>query len=59
MILVYEFPKCVGLQVCTFSPLFDGCLLMSLQGCSLEGQTVAQESDYDTTPSHSELEETG
>lgn len=59
MILVYEFPDHVSPEVCTFSPLFDGCLLISLQGCSLEGQSVARESDYDTTPSHSELEETG
>lgn len=57
MILVYEFPEC--LEMFTFSPLFDGYLLISLQGCSLEGQSVAQESDYDTTASHSELEETG
>ncbi|XP_029693017.1 ARF GTPase-activating protein GIT2-like isoform X5 [Takifugu rubripes] len=31
----------------------------SRRGCSLEGQVVTRESDYDTTPSHSELEETG
>uniref|UniRef100_A0A674PNI4 G protein-coupled receptor kinase interacting ArfGAP 2b n=1 Tax=Takifugu rubripes TaxID=31033 RepID=A0A674PNI4_TAKRU len=33
--------------------------LMQSKGCSLEGQVVTRESDYDTTPSHSELEETG
>lgn len=59
MILVYEFSECVSLEMFTFSPLSDGYLLISLQGCSLEGQSVAQESDYDTTASHSELEETG
>lgn len=59
MILGCELPECVALRMSTFSPLFDGCLLVSPQGCSLEGQTVAQESDYDTTPSRSEPEETG
>ncbi|XP_029300279.1 ARF GTPase-activating protein GIT2b isoform X1 [Cottoperca gobio] len=31
----------------------------SRRGCSLEGQSMMLESDYDTTPDHSELEETG
>ncbi|XP_031711400.1 ARF GTPase-activating protein GIT2-like isoform X3 [Anarrhichthys ocellatus] len=31
----------------------------SRRGCSLEGQSMMLESDYDTTPNHSELEETG
>uniref|UniRef100_A0A671XRE1 G protein-coupled receptor kinase interacting ArfGAP 2b n=1 Tax=Sparus aurata TaxID=8175 RepID=A0A671XRE1_SPAAU len=29
-----------------------------LKGCSLEGQGIMLENDYDTTPNHSELEET-
>ncbi|XP_036972490.1 ARF GTPase-activating protein GIT2b isoform X2 [Acanthopagrus latus] len=31
----------------------------SRRGCSLEGQGIMLENDYDTTPNHSELEETG
>ncbi|XP_071378406.1 ARF GTPase-activating protein GIT2b isoform X3 [Centroberyx affinis] len=31
----------------------------SRRGCSLEGQSSMLENDYDTTPNHSELEETG
>uniref|UniRef100_A0A669E5B5 G protein-coupled receptor kinase interacting ArfGAP 2b n=1 Tax=Oreochromis niloticus TaxID=8128 RepID=A0A669E5B5_ORENI len=30
-----------------------------LKGCSLEGQSTVLENDYDTTPNHSELEESG
>uniref|UniRef100_A0A3Q1F4Q3 G protein-coupled receptor kinase interacting ArfGAP 2b n=1 Tax=Acanthochromis polyacanthus TaxID=80966 RepID=A0A3Q1F4Q3_9TELE len=30
-----------------------------LKGCSLEGQSTMLENDYDTTPNHSELEDTG
>nr|XP_033502495.1 ARF GTPase-activating protein GIT2b isoform X6 [Epinephelus lanceolatus] len=32
---------------------------MQSKGCSLEGQSIMLENDYDTTPNHSELEETG
>lgn len=39
--------------------LIDGCPLTFLQGCSLEGQSTVLENDYDTTPNHSELEESG
>lgn len=59
MTLVPRLPACVSLEMCSFSTRFDGYFLISLQGCSLEGQAVTRESDYDTTPSHSELEETG
>uniref|UniRef100_I3K8Y0 G protein-coupled receptor kinase interacting ArfGAP 2b n=1 Tax=Oreochromis niloticus TaxID=8128 RepID=I3K8Y0_ORENI len=31
----------------------------SRRGCSLEGQSTVLENDYDTTPNHSELEESG
>uniref|UniRef100_A0A8D0ADP0 G protein-coupled receptor kinase interacting ArfGAP 2b n=1 Tax=Sander lucioperca TaxID=283035 RepID=A0A8D0ADP0_SANLU len=31
----------------------------SRRGCSLEGQSIMLENDYDSTPNHSELEETG
>ncbi|XP_035762826.1 ARF GTPase-activating protein GIT2b isoform X5 [Neolamprologus brichardi] len=31
----------------------------SRRGCSLEGQSTVLENDYDTTPSHSEMEESG
>ncbi|XP_068562277.1 ARF GTPase-activating protein GIT2b isoform X4 [Cebidichthys violaceus] len=39
----------------------DGVVLQPFptNGCSLEGQSMMLESDYDTTPNHSELEETG
>ncbi|XP_029300284.1 ARF GTPase-activating protein GIT2b isoform X6 [Cottoperca gobio] len=39
----------------------DGVVLQPFptNGCSLEGQSMMLESDYDTTPDHSELEETG
>ncbi|XP_041666825.1 ARF GTPase-activating protein GIT2b isoform X8 [Cheilinus undulatus] len=39
----------------------DGVVLQPFptNGCSLEGQNVMLENDYDTTPNHSELEETG
>lgn len=41
-----------------FRPLSKiDCLFQ--QGCSLEGQGAVLENDYDTTPDHSELEETG
>ncbi|XP_078143846.1 ARF GTPase-activating protein GIT2b isoform X4 [Centroberyx gerrardi] len=33
--------------------------MMQSKGCSLEGQSSMLENDYDTTPNHSELEETG
>ncbi|XP_072227440.1 ARF GTPase-activating protein GIT2b isoform X4 [Leuresthes tenuis] len=33
--------------------------LMQSKGCSLGGQSTMLENDYDTTPNHSELEETG
>uniref|UniRef100_A0A8D0A9G3 G protein-coupled receptor kinase interacting ArfGAP 2b n=1 Tax=Sander lucioperca TaxID=283035 RepID=A0A8D0A9G3_SANLU len=32
---------------------------MQSKGCSLEGQSIMLENDYDSTPNHSELEETG
>uniref|UniRef100_A0A8C4HUG0 Arf-GAP domain-containing protein n=1 Tax=Dicentrarchus labrax TaxID=13489 RepID=A0A8C4HUG0_DICLA len=32
---------------------------MQSKGCSLEGQSIMLENDYDTTPNHSEQEETG
>ncbi|XP_010785043.1 ARF GTPase-activating protein GIT2-like [Notothenia coriiceps] len=31
----------------------------SRRGCSLEGQSMMLENDYDTTPNHSEMEEAG
>ncbi|TMS08765.1 ARF GTPase-activating protein GIT2 [Larimichthys crocea] len=39
----------------------DGVILQPFptNGCSLEGQSMMLENDYDTTPNHSELEETG
>nr|XP_033502493.1 ARF GTPase-activating protein GIT2b isoform X4 [Epinephelus lanceolatus] len=39
----------------------DGVILQPFptNGCSLEGQSIMLENDYDTTPNHSELEETG
>ncbi|XP_030598059.1 ARF GTPase-activating protein GIT2b isoform X5 [Archocentrus centrarchus] len=33
--------------------------LMQSKGCSLEGQSTVLENDYDATPNHSELEESG
>ncbi|KAI3361799.1 hypothetical protein L3Q82_002136 [Scortum barcoo] len=39
----------------------DGVVLQPFptNGCSLEGQSIMLENNYDTTPNHSELEETG
>uniref|UniRef100_A0A8C4HW08 Arf-GAP domain-containing protein n=1 Tax=Dicentrarchus labrax TaxID=13489 RepID=A0A8C4HW08_DICLA len=39
----------------------DGVILQPFptNGCSLEGQSIMLENDYDTTPNHSEQEETG
>uniref|UniRef100_UPI0037E7702E ARF GTPase-activating protein GIT2b isoform X1 n=1 Tax=Semicossyphus pulcher TaxID=241346 RepID=UPI0037E7702E len=39
----------------------DGVILQPFptNGCSLEGQSMMLENDYDTTPNHSELEDTG
>ncbi|XP_063745295.1 ARF GTPase-activating protein GIT2b isoform X3 [Eleginops maclovinus] len=39
----------------------DGVVLQPFptNGCSLEGQSMMLENDYDTTPNHSELEEAG
>uniref|UniRef100_A0A3B4ZIG0 ARF GTPase-activating protein GIT2-like n=1 Tax=Stegastes partitus TaxID=144197 RepID=A0A3B4ZIG0_9TELE len=39
----------------------DGVVLQPFptNGCSLEGQSTMLENDYDTTPNHSELEDTG
>uniref|UniRef100_A0AAX7V307 Arf-GAP domain-containing protein n=1 Tax=Astatotilapia calliptera TaxID=8154 RepID=A0AAX7V307_ASTCA len=39
----------------------DGVILQPFptNGCSLEGQSTVLENDYDTTPNHSEMEESG
>lgn len=51
--------SCVTCTSTAHRTTLDSEWLVFQQGCSLEGQSAVLENDYDATPDHSELEETG
>uniref|UniRef100_A0AAX7USJ8 Arf-GAP domain-containing protein n=1 Tax=Astatotilapia calliptera TaxID=8154 RepID=A0AAX7USJ8_ASTCA len=67
-IFIHSFIHCISIEgplgtAASSLPTFPSSLSWSWdersrRGCSLEGQSTVLENDYDTTPNHSEMEET-